>query len=111
VFVPDVIARDLSWSDAGGIVRGGHRSARRIGDRASPRGERWLRPSEAAKADKQKQKCERLAETAHAYSSKKIVPDGIRSLWRIPFWLLRPEYTSGLTNLRSFYFEVAKLDC
>jgi hypothetical protein len=33
--------------------------------------ERLLRPSEAAKADEQKQECERLTERAHAYSLQK----------------------------------------
>jgi len=109
-------ARGLGRRDVGGVMHDGHDRARNhgtrgIGDGASQRCERCLRPGEVAKADEQKQECERLTVTAHAYSLQKAIPMAPARWWRDSFWLLRPEYTSGLTICGVLFRGGLKLDC
>ena len=63
--------------------------ARGVGDRSSQRGERCLRPGHAAKANEQKQECERLTEGAHAYylQRNRTIPLAPALVWRDSFLL------------------------
>jgi hypothetical protein len=112
VLVPDLIARGMSRSSLGGIVHGVtvtpgvkvaqgsvivcRNEVKDAGDQTTPQ-KPMNESTNASGWWKQRMRT----------SSKKTFPDGTRSrMAGFPFCLLRPEYTSGLTNLRSFYFEV-----